>query len=784
MSTPTYLYFGDEQINGNPLGIARPSAPDGLDPLFWAPLMHRSRFNRVVPHGSGPTDADTGAGGTYQPYWDGQFPSGGAGAFVAYHYQAQSRIPGANGDAWMEGGGGVSPTTMLMQHLFDLYGNTAPGFHMIKVAHAGGFSQWKPGGAGWDVAMGILGPMIENAGTLNVKAVIIDASYRDLLAVNLNYKADVQAFINGVRASISPTCLILIVNHHPDMLAPIFPPGQRALRQINLEIAAENQNVRLLDMSWASEWMPDVLVPFPPPALPLLPSLGSGLPSQTNSFYSTETYVQMGVRIGRAIDAWSTAAPVPGTGQGLATFVVIGDSQSVTVGMNPLLVQLGAQQSLLGDPGGTERAGQWIWNQQTRQVELYDVVANGATFGTVSGNFGPESTLLKGTGARFPDGRLVFKYGLSGVALTSEAMASGATGALEQGAATVFDSIRAAWADCRSAVLRDVQRTADVCGILLLIGDNDQLSNESVAAFATKLPRFIDDIRAVFGTRASGPPVPVVLLQPPPHAEVVDGGSVLGTSARRAAIRATVASMATARPNVRVLLNTGPTRYELQRGDRIHYGAEGAANIGYDAGSRFVDMLDGVGGAEPGVISTLSEAAPFIVEVGVGLLDSNSYATVAFADAYHAQFGNPAAWTGATTAAKQDALRVATRACDERYGARWLGMRATSFQALDWPRSSVIDIAGDELGDSEIPPRLQQWVARAALLHLQGETLSAEKLTTATVSSESLASAGGFSKSVTYRGGRSPVTQFPALDQMLERIGYVSSGGGWGWSHL
>ena len=769
---PTYLYFGDQQINGSLVGLDRPSSPAGLDPLFWAPLMHRSRFNRIVPSGA---DPDTVAGSGYAPYWDGQF--GGTGAFVAYHYQANFRIPGALGDCWMEGGGGVTPCTMLMQHLFDKHGNTAPGFKFLKSAAPGGFGagsqQWKDGGAGLTNALSLVEDMrdaLTGGDTLDVKVVIIDASYNDLIGINLTYKADVQSFINAVRDGISNTALILIVNHHPDMYATVIPAGQRTIRTLNTELSLENENVKLFDMAWASEWQP--------------PALSSGVASTTQLFYSTETYVQAGYRMGRAIDALLAGAPVPGTGQGVATFVMIGDSQSVTAGMNPLLVQLGSQQSLLGEPGGTDRIDQWIWNQQSRQVEPYDIVANATNFGEVSGLFGPESTLLKATNDRFPEGRLLFKYGLGGVALTTEAKTAGATGAVEKDDGTIFDEIESAWTDCKSAVLRDIQRSADTLGILIVLGDNDAISEAAATAFAAKLPRFIDDVRSVFSTRASGPPIPVVLMQPPPSSDSVVGGSVLNTPASRASVRATIAAAANARPNVRVILNTGPSRFELQRGENIHYGAEAVFNMGYDAASRFVDMIDEVGGTEETATSTLSEAAPFVVETGAGLTDANTYTTVAFADSYHAQFGNPAEWTGATDAAKRDALRTATRACDERYGQRWLGLRATSFQALDWPRAGVYDLSGDELGDDEIPARVQQWVARAALLHIQGQDLSPVTSNSATIKSETLTSAGGFSKSVTYVGGKIPTTKFPALDGMLERVGYIESGGGWGWTAL
>jgi hypothetical protein len=75
-----------------------------------------------------------------------------------------------------------------------------------------------------------------------------------------------------------------------------------------------------------------------------------------------------------------------------------------------------------------------------------------------------------------------------------------------------------------------------------------------------------------------------------------------------------------------------------------------------------------------------------IVEDGSGLPDAESYASVNTADAYHANFNN-AAWTAASTAVKEAALRRATQYLDSRY--KFLGYRLHYNQALMWPRSGI-----------------------------------------------------------------------------------------------
>lgn len=76
-----------------------------------------------------------------------------------------------------------------------------------------------------------------------------------------------------------------------------------------------------------------------------------------------------------------------------------------------------------------------------------------------------------------------------------------------------------------------------------------------------------------------------------------------------------------------------------------------------------------------------------VVEDGTGKTDAESYASIAQANAYHLSLGN-AAWEDLDDEVKEQLLRKAS-AYMARYAERWLGVRRTSEQALDWPRGYV-----------------------------------------------------------------------------------------------
>lgn len=827
-TVPLYLYLGDEHINGG--AGAKPST---AAPVYWGVGRQYPTFNRIVPSG-----ADGATGGAYNPYWDGNSgaqyaatswtsttisvssatwttdefagfslvidsgtgagqtrtiasntgtqitvssawtttPDGTSvfhvkkGRFITYHYMSQTFLGAtALGDNWYEFGGGITPCTMLMQGLFGLYGNTSPGFRMLKLANAGGFgtgNAWKQAGAAWAAFIvqynRAIAAITAEGNTAEVRAVIIDCSKTDIAGVNLTYKADAQDFIDGIRALVGADALILMVNHSAFLYRTSLPPVATAVRNANRELSQENDNVRLLDMSWG-KLAGDSGFAFTDSADPV--------------YYDTETYIQAGIRLFNAIQSFYAETPATDDLAPLAGYFLIADSQGKTV-QNGIAV-LGGQESILGsNPLSTVRNNVWIYDAVNDEVVPHDVTTNSCTYGTVTTTFmGPDVTLPVKLLAEHPNGIVMFKYSKDGAAVTSEAHTAGASVALEPGLGT-YEDIRAKFALFRAACLRDLGRSVDMMGGLVMLGDNEHWSG-APEAFATKGPQFVDDLRAIFSTRVTGT-LPIVWMQPPPPGDTVAGGSILGDFDRRRQVRATVAAL-TSKPKLTVLLNTGPTDYELLRSDYSHYGGEAVYRIGHDAATALLALESDEGGTTATTTSTVSESAAFTVEDGSGLSSANSYASVATADSYHEAFGNPSTWTALSTAQKQDYLRQATRAADERYGMRWMGIRANATQALDWPRSFVVDRNDNEVADTSVPASLKSWTCRAALLLAQGMDMSPQTEQSATIQSESLSSPSGASKSVTYRdGGKAESPKFPALDAMLRSAGLIEGSVGWG----
>jgi len=772
-SIPTYIYVGDPQVNG---GYSLPPTGfpgTGLGAL-WGFWNNYPKFNRVIPSG-----ADGVTGGAFEPYWDGTMASG-AGSFVKYiHAENTVGVPGANGDNWyiVGGGGGVSPCTLLMHSLWEMH---PTGFKMLKLSVNGGFGtgseQLKEGGAGylalraeWDAMVSAMAP-----DTPDLRAVVVDATVTDIVAGSLTYQADIESFFDGIRSDYSSDCLILLVSHHADMRPSVTGGGAKLFplaRSFNRTIATNNANVRLFDMNWAQFGGDNPIYGVTQPV--------------DNTQYRIQDYIEAGARMGRAIDAFYTAAPSVSAGKGIATYILIGDSNFVVAGSNSNVPALSQQESLLGPLlGSTERVGQYIWNNETGSVELYDVISNASTFGSVIEGYGPEMTMLKRLYRDNPEGVLVLKYARAGITLSVEGNLVGADAAAELAAGTIFEDIQTSFALLSAAVVRDIGRTLDVRGIGISLGGNDAANPISAEAFATKAAEYVDDIRAAFTTRTDGYVTPVVWLQPPPPASTTPGGTIYGDVEPRESVRSTVAALVTNGTKVGAVLDPGG-KFELQRGELIHYAAEAIYDVGYELADKFAELESGESATEE-VAATSGDvpsgAVTLTVEDGSGSSSATSYATLSFADSYHQTYGNPSAWSSASTAYKNDALRVATQFLDLRYGDRWSGVRLTSEQALDWPRSYVIDSAGNDVGEDEIPVRLMQATAKAALLHLQGTTLVEGTQTGADISSESKSLPGGLSKSVTYVGGKPATATFPAIDRMLQSAGLIESGSGWGYS--
>ncbi|HWH74773.1 MAG TPA: DnaT-like ssDNA-binding protein, partial [Methylibium sp.] len=76
------------------------------------------------------------------------------------------------------------------------------------------------------------------------------------------------------------------------------------------------------------------------------------------------------------------------------------------------------------------------------------------------------------------------------------------------------------------------------------------------------------------------------------------------------------------------------------------------------------------------------------VEDGTAKSDAESYVSVAEASAYHSLRGNTL-WATMSEGEMEAALRRATDYLVQTYRDQWAGYRATTTQALDWPREEV-----------------------------------------------------------------------------------------------
>jgi hypothetical protein len=97
------------------------------------------------------------------------------------------------------------------------------------------------------------------------------------------------------------------------------------------------------------------------------------------------------------------------------------------------------------------------------------------------------------------------------------------------------------------------------------------------------------------------------------------------------------------------------------------------------------------------------------VEDGTGLANADAYISIAYADAYHLNMGNTA-WVALS--GKEEAIRRATAILN---GYSWQGRKVKSDQALDFPRSGLVDGDGYAISSSIVPSGIEKACAEFAL---------------------------------------------------------------------
>ena len=158
-----------------------------------------------------------------------------------------------------------------------------------------------------------------------------------------------------------------------------------------------------------------------------------------------------------------------------------------------------------------------------------------------------------------------------------------------------------------------------------------------------------------------------------------------------------------------------------------------------------------------------------IVEDGSGKTDADSYLSVADADTYHTNHSGSTDWSGATTATKEQALRLATQYLDVRYNGLWKGYRSNETQALDWPRAYVEDSDGYYYDSDEMPLRVKDATAELALRVVEGDTLLDDITKPGTIKRKRV-KAGPVETETEYVGGYNQVKKYPLIDGIVRPL--------------
>lgn len=155
-----------------------------------------------------------------------------------------------------------------------------------------------------------------------------------------------------------------------------------------------------------------------------------------------------------------------------------------------------------------------------------------------------------------------------------------------------------------------------------------------------------------------------------------------------------------------------------------------------------------------------------IVETGSGASDSQSYASVADADVYHAARGRTL-WATMSETERENALIRATDYMGQTYRARWKGCRVNSTQALDWPRYGV-SVDNFAVASNVVPAEVTKACMELALIAAAGDLLAPQG---PQVKSEKVGPL-----EVVYADGARQATRYPAVEGILQPL--FKAGGG------
>ena len=109
------------------------------------------------------------------------------------------------------------------------------------------------------------------------------------------------------------------------------------------------------------------------------------------------------------------------------------------------------------------------------------------------------------------------------------------------------------------------------------------------------------------------------------------------------------------------------------------------------------------------------------VEDGSNVTDADAYTSIADADTFNTAYIGSAAWTAATDAVKELAIRRTTLWLDMKYHGMWRSSKYYTDQELEWPRIEFCDIDGITVDDDVAFPILADANAWMAIREVEGD---------------------------------------------------------------
>ena len=157
-------------------------------------------------------------------------------------------------------------------------------------------------------------------------------------------------------------------------------------------------------------------------------------------------------------------------------------------------------------------------------------------------------------------------------------------------------------------------------------------------------------------------------------------------------------------------------------------------------------------------------AAIFTVEDGSVVTDANALVSVADADQIMENYDNPTAWSGASQAEKENAIRLATRFLNLNY--IWDGYKVDADQTCQWPRYETYDEDGWVIDHEIVPERVKEACAYLALKVMEGDTLL-EDLQNESRVKKTKDVIGPLTEEREYIGGESPEKTYKVVEKLI-----------------